>query len=35
MSLLEDLNENEFDKRKDKQTTFEYTIATQGIKLYG
>ncbi len=28
-------DKNEFDKRKDNQTTFEYSIATQGIKLYG
>jgi predicted nucleotidyltransferase len=26
---------NDFNKRKDNQTTFEYMIATEGIKLYG
>jgi len=26
---------NVFDNRKDNQTTFEYMIATEGIKLYG
>ncbi len=26
---------NDFNNRKDNQTTFEYFIATEGIKLYG
>ena len=26
---------NDFNNRKDDQTTFEYMIATEGIKLYG
>jgi predicted nucleotidyltransferase len=26
---------NDFNNRKDNQTTFEYMIATEGIKLYG